>query len=85
MADATDYGLASYVYTRLGMCAQDGQRVDSGMTGVDVGVISNAHHRSATSSRSGTGREGGPEGPLEHPDVKYVKYAMFANSDSGAG
>ncbi len=55
------------------------------MTGVNVGVISNAHHRSATSSSQAPVARAGPKGPLEHPDVKYVKYAMFANSDSGAG
>ena len=52
------------------------------MTGVNVGVISNAAAPFGDIKQSGIGREGGPEGLLEYPDVKY---ALFANPDSGAG
>jgi acyl-CoA reductase-like NAD-dependent aldehyde dehydrogenase len=85
MADATDYGLASHVHTRLGMCAPDGQRVGFGHDRRQRRCDLQRPSPFGDIKQSGTGREGGPEGPLEHPDVKYVKYAMFANSDSGAG
>ena len=58
------------LHTRLGMCPADGQLRDSGMTGVNVGVISNAASPFGDIKQSGIGREGGPEGLLEYPDVK---------------
>ena len=81
MADATDYGLASHVHTRLGA-----QRMvsawDSGMTGVNVGVISNAASPFGDIKQSGIGCEGAPERMLEYPDVKYP---MFANPTLALG
>lgn len=76
MALATDCGLASYVSTRDSACAQRMVSVrDSGMTGVNVGVISNAAAPFGDIKQSGIGREGSPEGLLEYPDVKYVMFA----------
>jgi succinate-semialdehyde dehydrogenase / glutarate-semialdehyde dehydrogenase len=49
---------------------------DSGMTGVDVGVISNAASPPfGDIKQSCIGREGGPGGLLEYPDVKYALFA----------
>ena len=45
------------------------------MTGVNVGVISNAASPFGDIKQSGIGREGGPEGLLEYPDVKYALFA----------
>ena len=70
------------LHTRLGMCPADGQLRDSGMTGVNVGVISNAAAPFGDIKQSGIGREGSPEGLLEYPDVKYV---MFANPTLALG
>ena len=44
------------------------------MTGVNVGVISNTASP-LDIKQSGIGREGGPGGLLEYPDVKYVMFA----------
>jgi succinate-semialdehyde dehydrogenase / glutarate-semialdehyde dehydrogenase len=55
---------------------------DPGMTGLNVGVISNAASPFGDIKQSGIGPEGGPEGLLEHPDVKYV---MFANPTLALG
>ena len=74
MANATDYGLASYVCTRLGMCQRMVSAWDSGMTGVNVGVISNTASPFDI-KQSGIGREGGPGGLLEYPGVKYALFA----------
>jgi acyl-CoA reductase-like NAD-dependent aldehyde dehydrogenase len=54
----------------------------SGMTGVNVGVISNAPPPFGDIQQSGIRREGGPEGLLEYLDVKY---AMFANPTLALG
>ena len=48
---------------------------DSGMTGVNVGVISSAAAPFGDIKQSGIGREGGPGGLLEYPDVKYALFA----------
>jgi succinate-semialdehyde dehydrogenase / glutarate-semialdehyde dehydrogenase len=50
--------------------------LDSDMTGINAGVISNSAAPFGDIKQSGIGREGGPEGPQKYPDVKY---ALFAN------
>ena len=57
-------------------------RLDVGMTGINVGVISNTAAPFGGIKQSGLGREGGPEGLLEYLDLKY---AAFANPFSSAG
>jgi succinate-semialdehyde dehydrogenase/glutarate-semialdehyde dehydrogenase len=76
MANATDYGLASYVYTRdVARAWRMISAVDSGMTGINAGVISNAAAPFGGIKQSGMGREGGPEGLQEYLDVKYAAFA----------
>jgi succinate-semialdehyde dehydrogenase/glutarate-semialdehyde dehydrogenase len=73
MANDTEYGLASYVYTEN---LARGQRLieslKTGMMGLNVGVMSNASAPFGGVKMSGLGREGGDEGIFEYLSVKYT-------------
>ena len=73
LANATEYGLASYVYTRD---LARGQRLieglETGMMGLNAGVISNASAPFGGVKMSGLGREGGDEGIFEYLSTKYT-------------
>ncbi|MCX4817983.1 NAD-dependent succinate-semialdehyde dehydrogenase [Streptomyces sp. NBC_01239] len=73
LANDTPYGLVSYVYTRdLDRGLRMFDRLDSGMTGLNVGVVSNAAAPFGGIKHSGLGREGGVEGIDEYLDTKYA-------------
>lgn len=73
IANDTEYGLASYVYTensdRLWRIA-DG--LEFGLMGFNAGVISNAATPFGGVKQSGMGREGGAEGIEEYTSVQYL-------------
>jgi succinate-semialdehyde dehydrogenase/glutarate-semialdehyde dehydrogenase len=73
LANATEYGLVGYVYTED---AKRGQRmidlIDTGMMGLNVGVVSNAAGPFGGVKQSGLGREGGAEGIHEYLETKYT-------------
>ena len=73
MANNTEYGLVSYVFTES---LQRGHRMidalDTGMMGLNVGVLSNASAPFGGIKQSGTGREGGAEGIHEYLSTKYT-------------
>jgi succinate-semialdehyde dehydrogenase/glutarate-semialdehyde dehydrogenase len=73
VANATEYGLVGYVFTRD---TRRGQRmidlIDTGMMGLNVGVVSNAAAPFGGVKQSGLGREGGPEGIHEYLETKYT-------------
>src|SRR5690606_10862958 len=73
MANATEYGLIGYVYTKD---LARGQRmidaIDTGMMGLNVGVASNAAAPFGGVKQSGLGREGGAEGIHEYLSTKYT-------------
>ena len=72
-ANDTEYGLVSYVFTRD---LARGQRMidalETGMMGLNVGVVSNAAAPFGGVKQSGLGREGGLEGIHEYLETKYV-------------
>jgi succinate-semialdehyde dehydrogenase / glutarate-semialdehyde dehydrogenase len=73
MANDTEYGLVSYVFT--GDLAQGlavAERLDSGMVGLNRGVVSDPAAPFGGTKQSGVGREGGHEGMLEYLESKYV-------------
>jgi len=72
-ANDTEYGLAAYLYTRsLDRALRAAESIQSGMVGVNRGVISDPAAPFGGVKESGFGREGGFEGIEEYLDVKYI-------------
>ncbi len=72
-ANATEYGLAAYVYTQdLGRAFRTIEGLETGMVGLNRGVISNPAAPFGGIKQSGFGREGGFEGIEEYLETKYV-------------
>ncbi|HEU4807602.1 MAG TPA: NAD-dependent succinate-semialdehyde dehydrogenase [Homoserinimonas sp.] len=73
MANDTEYGLIGYVFTEdLGRGQRLIESLDTGMMGLNVGVISNAAAPFGGVKQSGLGREGGFEGIHEYLSTKYT-------------
>ena len=72
-ANATEYGLASYVYTRdLARTIRVAESLEFGMVGINSGLVSNPAAPFGGVKASGFGREGGFEGIEEYLDTTYV-------------
>ncbi len=72
-ANDSEYGLIAYVFTQdLARGLRVSERLDTGMVGLNAGVISNPAAPFGGVKQSGYGREGGREGIEEYLDVKYV-------------
>ena len=72
-ANATEYGLAAYVYTNdLARGHRMIEHIESGMMGLNIGVISDAAAPFGGIKQSGLGREGGTEGIHEFLETKYT-------------
>jgi succinate-semialdehyde dehydrogenase/glutarate-semialdehyde dehydrogenase len=72
-ANDTEYGLVAYVFTRdvkraISVC----ERLETGMIGLNQGMVSNAGAPFGGVKASGVGREGGNEGIAEYLETKYV-------------
>jgi succinate-semialdehyde dehydrogenase / glutarate-semialdehyde dehydrogenase len=72
-ANDTEYGLVAYVFTRdikraLRVC----EALETGMVGLNQGMVSNAGAPFGGVKQSGIGREGGKEGLEEFLETKYV-------------
>ncbi|WP_299517906.1 NAD-dependent succinate-semialdehyde dehydrogenase [uncultured Serinicoccus sp.] len=73
LANDTEYGLVSYAYTRdLARAHRLVDRLQTGMMGLNVGVVSNAAAPFGGVKQSGLGREGGIEGIDEYLSTKYT-------------
>ena len=73
IANDTEYGLVSYVFTEsLSRGQRMIERLETGMMGLNVGVVSNAAAPFGGWKQSGLGREGGNEGIMEYLETKYV-------------
>jgi succinate-semialdehyde dehydrogenase/glutarate-semialdehyde dehydrogenase len=73
LANDTEYGLVSYVFTKdLARGQRMIDKLETGMMGLNVGVISNASAPFGGVKQSGIGREGGFEGIHEYLSTKYT-------------
>ena len=73
LANDTEYGLVSYVYTTdLAQGLRVSEALDSGMVGLNRGVVSDPAAPFGGTKQSGVGREGGHEGMLEYLESKYI-------------
>jgi succinate-semialdehyde dehydrogenase / glutarate-semialdehyde dehydrogenase len=72
-ANRTEYGLVAYVYTRdLARALRVCERIETGMVGLNQGLVSNPAAPFGGVKQSGFGREGGFEGIGEYLETKYV-------------
>ena len=76
-ANDTEYGLVAYVYTSdLKRAFRVVEGLETGMVGLNQGLVSNPAAPFGGVKASGFGREGGREGIEEYLDIKYVAMAM---------
>ncbi len=75
-ANDTEFGLVAYLYTNdLARALRMSERLETGMVGLNQGLVSNAGAPFGGIKHSGFGREGGPEGMAEYLECKYVAMA----------
>ncbi len=73
LANATEFGLASYFYSRdMGRIFRVGEALEYGMVGVNTGLISTAEVPFGGVKHSGLGREGSRHGMDEYLEMKYL-------------
>ena len=73
LANATEFGLASYFYSRdIGRVFRVGEALEYGMVGVNTGLISTAEVPFGGVKQSGLGREGARQGIDDYVEVKYL-------------
>ena len=76
-ANDTEYGLVAYVYTRdLKRAFRVVEGLQTGMVGLNQGIVSNPAAPFGGVKASGFGREGGREGIDEYLDLKYVAMSL---------
>ncbi|MFD2239363.1 NAD-dependent succinate-semialdehyde dehydrogenase [Aureimonas populi] len=72
-ANDTEYGLISYVFTEdLGRAMRVAEKLDSGMVGVNRGLVSDPAAPFGGTKQSGLGREGAHHGIMEFCETKYI-------------
>ncbi|AWK74046.1 NAD-dependent succinate-semialdehyde dehydrogenase [Rhodococcus oxybenzonivorans] len=75
-ANDTEYGLAAYIYTQdVDRAFRVADKLESGMVGVNRGVISDVAAPFGGVKQSGLGSEGGTEGIEEYLETKYIGFA----------
>jgi succinate-semialdehyde dehydrogenase/glutarate-semialdehyde dehydrogenase len=76
-ANDTEFGLVAYLYTAdLKRALRVTERLETGMVGLNQGLVSNAGAPFGGVKHSGIGREGGPEGIEEYLEIKYVAMSV---------
>ncbi len=76
MANDTEFGLASYFYSRdIGRVWRVAEQLEYGMVGVNTGLISNEVAPFGGVKQSGLGREGSRHGIDDYLVIKYINMA----------
>jgi succinate-semialdehyde dehydrogenase / glutarate-semialdehyde dehydrogenase len=76
MANDTDFGLVAYLYTGdLARGLRVSEALESGMVGLNRGLVSDPAAPFGGVKQSGIGREGGHEGLLDYTESKYIAVA----------
>jgi succinate-semialdehyde dehydrogenase / glutarate-semialdehyde dehydrogenase len=77
LANATEFGLVAYAFTRdLSRAMRVAEGLETGMVGLNQGIVSNPAAPFGGVKQSGFGREGGFEGIEEYLETKYVGIAL---------
>ena len=77
LANDTEYGLVAYAFTRdLSRAITVSEGLETGMVGINQGIVSNPAAPFGGVKASGFGREGGTEGINEYLETKYVGLAL---------
>lgn len=80
MANDTEFGLASYFYTRdIGRVWRVAEALDYGIVGINEGIISNEMAPFGGVKESGSGREGSKYGIDDYVEIKYMLMGGLAN------
>lgn len=75
MANATEFGLAAYCYTKdLGRAWRMSEQLEYGMVGINKGLISNEVAPFGGIKQSGLGREGSKYGIEDYLEIKYILF-----------
>ncbi|MDQ9996440.1 NAD-dependent succinate-semialdehyde dehydrogenase [Acinetobacter baumannii] len=75
MANATEFGLAAYCYTKdLGRAWRMSEQLEYGMVGINIGLISNEVAPFGGIKQSGLGREGSKYGIEDYLEIKYTLF-----------
>ncbi len=73
MANDTEFGLASYFYTRdIGRVWRVAENLEYGIVGINEGIISNEMAPFGGVKESGSGREGSKYGMDDYLEIKYM-------------
>jgi succinate-semialdehyde dehydrogenase/glutarate-semialdehyde dehydrogenase len=73
MANATPFGLAAYLCSQdAATIARAARQLETGMVGINTGLISSAHAPFGGVKMSGLGREGSHHGLEEYLNIKYL-------------
>jgi succinate-semialdehyde dehydrogenase/glutarate-semialdehyde dehydrogenase len=77
LANDTEFGLVAYAFTQsLTRALTVAERLETGMVGINQGIVSNPAAPFGGVKASGLGREGGQEGIEEYLETKYVGIAL---------
>ena len=77
LANDTEFGLASYFYARdISTIWQVAEELESGMVGINTGLVSTAEAPFGGIKQSGQGREGSRHGVEDYLEMKYLCIAI---------
>lgn len=80
MANATEFGLAAYFYSQdIDRCWRASEAIETGMVGINTGLVSNASAPFGGVKQSGLGREGSKHGLDEYTEIKYLCFGLNDN------